>query len=54
MVARAITSITSSMARSPVSSSSTSGISSCPFFASRSASSRRLGSSELDAPDTIL
>ncbi len=53
MVARPITSITSSMARSPFSSSSTSGISSCPSFASQSASSRLLGA-DLDAPDTIL
>ena len=51
MVARPITSITSSMARSPFSSSSTSGISSCPSFASQPASSRRFG---VDAPDTIL
>ena len=42
-VARPITSITSSIARSPFSSSSTSGISNCPSFASHSASSRRLG-----------
>ena len=53
MVARPITSITSSMARSPFSSSSTSGISSCPSFASQSASSRLLGA-DVDAPDTIL
>ena len=51
MVARPITSFTSSMARSPFSSSSTSGISSCPSFASQPASSRRFG---VDAPDTIL
>ena len=53
MVARPMTSITSSMARSPFSSSSTSGISSCPSFASQPANSR-LSGERLDAPETIL
>ena len=51
MVARPITSITSSMARSPFSSSSISGISNCPSFASQSTNSRLLGA-DLDAPDS--
>ena len=46
-----MTSITSSMARSPFSSSSTSGTSSCPSFASQSASFRLLA---VDVSCTIL
>ena len=49
MVARPITSITSSMARSPFSSNSTSGISNCPSFASQSDNSRLFG---VDAAET--
>ena len=53
MVARPMTSSTSSMARSPFSSNSTNGNSSCPSLASQPANSR-LSGERLDAPDTIL